>query len=34
MISITLSSVLAITLLGLVLLKLLESSGYIDQFKA
>jgi uncharacterized membrane protein len=34
MISITLSSIIAITFMGLTLLKLLESSGYLDQFKA
>ena len=33
-ISITLSSILAITVIGLVLLRLLEGSGYLDQFKA
>lgn len=33
-ISITLSSILAISVIGLTLLKLLESSGYLDQFKA
>ena len=33
-ISITLSSILAITVIGLALLKLLEGSGYLDQFKA
>ena len=34
MISITLSSILAITVIGVALLKLLEGSGYLDQFKA
>lgn len=33
-ISITLSSILAITVIGLALLRLLEGSGYLDQFKA
>jgi uncharacterized membrane protein len=33
-ISITLSSILAISVIGLALLKLLEGSGYLDQFKA
>jgi uncharacterized membrane protein len=33
-ISITLSSILAVTVIGLSLLKLLEGSGYLDQFKA
>lgn len=34
MISITLSSIVAISVIGVALLKLLESSGYLDQFKA
>ena len=34
MISITLSSILAIVVIGLALLKLLESYEYLDQFKA
>jgi hypothetical protein len=34
MISITLSSILAITVIGVALLKLLEGSRYLDQFKA
>ena len=33
-ISITLSSILAVTVIGVALLKLLENSGYLDQFKA
>ncbi|MGW8179362.1 MAG: QueT transporter family protein [bacterium] len=33
-ISITLSSILAVTVIGLSLLKLIEGSGYLDQLKA